>query len=72
MNDTNLASRIESLETRIMHQEAALDEITRTLLRQEQLVNRQLKAIETLQGQIQSLSDTGVASSGDEPPPPHY
>ena len=72
MTDTNLTSRIESLESRIMHQEAALDEITRTLLNQEQLMNRQLKIIETLQGQIQSLSDTGVASSGDEPPPPHY
>ena len=72
MNDTNLTSRIESLENRIMHQEAALDEITLTLLKQEQLINRQLKAIETLQGQIQSLSDTGVTSSGDEPPPPHY
>ena len=72
MTDTNLTSRIESLESRIMHQEAALDEITRTLLKQEQLISRQLQAIETLQGQIQSLSDTGVASSGDEPPPPHY
>ena len=45
MNDTNLTSRIESLETRLMHQEASLDEIILTLLRQEQLVNRQLQAI---------------------------
>ena len=72
MNDTNLTSRIESLETRLMHQEASLDEITRPLLRQEQLVNKQLQAIETLQGQLQTLTDAGVASAGDEPPPPHY
>jgi SlyX protein len=72
MNDKNLTSRIESLEIRMMHQEASLDEITRTLLRQEQLVNRQLQAIEKLQGQLQSLSESGVASLGDEPPPPHY
>ena len=72
MNDTNLASRIELLETRIMHQEASLDEITRTLLKQEQLVNKQLQAIETLQGQLQTLTDAGVAAPGDEPPPPHY
>jgi len=72
MNDKDLISRIESLETRLMHQEASLDEITRTLLRQEQVVNRQLQAIETLQGQLQSLTDACVVSPGDEPPPPHY
>ena len=72
MNDTDLISRIETLETRLTHQEASLDEITRTLLRQEQLVNKQLQAIETLQGQLQTLTDAGVASAGDEPPPPHY
>jgi uncharacterized coiled-coil protein SlyX len=72
MNETNLTSRIELLEIRMMHQEASLDEITRTLLKQEQLVNKQLKTIETLQGQLQALADAGVAASGDEPPPPHY
>ncbi len=72
MNDKDLISRIESLETRLMHQEASLDEITRTLLWQEQLVNRQLQAIKTLQGQLQSLTDAGVVPPDDEPPPPHY
>jgi len=72
MNDTDLISRIETLESRLTHQEASLDEMIRTLLRQEQLVNKQLQAIETLQGQLQSLTDAGVASPGDEPPPPHY
>jgi SlyX protein len=72
MNDTDLISRIETLETRLTHQEASLDEIIRTLLRQEQLVNKQRQAIETLQGQLQTLTDAGVASTGDEPPPPHY
>jgi len=72
MNDTNLTSRIESLETRLMHQEASLDEITRTLLRQEQLVNRQLQAIKTLQGQLQSLTDASGSPASEEPPPPHY
>ena len=72
MNDTDLISRIETLETSLTHQEASLDEITRTLLRQEQLVNKQLQAIETLQGQLQTLTDAGTAPPGDEPPPPHY
>ena len=41
MNNADLISRIEALESRLMHQEAALDEITRTLVRQEQLVTTQ-------------------------------
>ena len=72
MNDTDLISRIETLESRLTHQEASLDEMIRTLLRQEQLVNKQLQAIETLQGQLQTLTDAGTAPHGDEPPPPHY
>ncbi|MDX2457885.1 MAG: SlyX family protein [Gammaproteobacteria bacterium] len=72
MNDTDLIARLESLETRLMHQEASLDEITRTLLGQEQLVNRQLQAIKTLQGQLQSLTDAGGGPASEEPPPPHY
>ncbi len=71
MNDTTLSTRIEALESRITHQEASLDEITRTLLRQELLLNKQLRAIEILQQQLQSLTDAGATSPGDEPPP-HY
>ena len=72
MNDTDLIARLELLETRLMHQEASLDEVTRTLLRQEQLVNRQLQAIETLQSQLQTLTDAGSSTASEEPPPPHY
>ena len=72
MNDTDLIARLELLETRLMHQEASLDEVTRTLLRQEQLVNRQLQAIETLQSQLQTLTDAGSSTASGEPPPPHY
>ncbi len=71
MNDTTLSTRIEALESRITHQEASLDEITRTLLRQELLLNKQLRAIEILQQQLQSLTDAGATSPGDETPP-HY
>ena len=71
MNDTALSTRIEALESRITHQEASLDEITRTLLRQELLLNKQLQAIEMLQQQFQSLTAAGATATGDEPPP-HY
>ena len=72
MNDKDLIARLEALETRLMHQEATIDELTRTLLGQEQLVSSQKKAIETLENQIQSLNAASIMQSGTEPPPPHY
>jgi SlyX protein len=72
MKDNELGIRLESLETRLMHQEAAIEELTRTLLRQEQLISAQVAAIDRLQAMIRSLSGTHAAPAGEEPPPPHY
>ena len=72
MNDNDLTARLESLEARLMHQEASIEELTRTQLRQEQLIRSQLSAIDRLQAMIRSLSGTHDATPGEEPPPPHY
>jgi SlyX protein len=72
MTENELASRLESLELRLMHQEAAIEELTRTVLQQEQLIATQVVAIERLEAMLRSLSDTNTASPGEEPPPPHY
>jgi len=72
MSDNELASRIETLEIRLMHQEASIEALTRTLLQQEQLVNAQSAAIERLEAMIRGLSSTHDALPGEEPPPPHY
>ena len=72
MTGNELASRLESLELRLMHQEAAIEELTRTVLQQEQLIATQVIAIERLETMIRSLSDTSPANPGEEPPPPHY
>ena len=72
MNDNELASRIETLEMRLMHQEASIEALTRTRLQQEQLVNAQSAAIERLEAMIRGLSSTHDAPPGEEPPPPHY
>ena len=70
--EDELAPRIELLETRLMHQEAALDELTRTLLEQEQLVRKQGEIIRKLEMLVQRLSATDVAAVEDNTPPPHY
>ena len=55
-----------------MHQEAAIEELTRTLVKQEQLVNRLVTTIDGLESQIRSLTAANLATSGEESPPPHY
>lgn len=67
-----LTPRIDILETRLMHQEAALDELTRTLLEQEQLVRNQAEIIRKLEALIQRLSPADLTGADDNTPPPHY
>ena len=55
-----------------MHQEAAIEELTRSVLQQEQLIATWVVAIERLETMIRSLSDMNTANPGEEPPPPHY
>ncbi len=67
-----LTERLEQLEVRLMHLEAAMDEMTRTLLQQEQLTARQAETIRLLETQLKGLSAAISAPPEQEPPPPHY
>jgi uncharacterized coiled-coil protein SlyX len=72
MPTNELEQRIESIEMRLMHLDAALDEMTRALLQQEQLTRTQAVTIERLEGQLRGLAASYPASPDAEPPPPHY
>jgi SlyX protein len=72
MFDDELTSRIEALEIRLMDQDASIEEMTRTLLNQEQLLRLQQETIERLEQLLQSLSAGSINRPGEEPPPPHY
>ena len=72
MSDDELTSRIEALEIRLMDQEASIEEMTRTLLNQEQLLRLQQETIQRLEQLLQSLSAGSINRPGEEPPPPHY
>ena len=72
MNNNDLSDRVDSLEIRLMHLEAALDEMTRTLLTQETQLRSQTELIRLLETQIKGLADAGSNDPGKEPPPPHY
>ncbi|MGB5540780.1 MAG: SlyX family protein [Gammaproteobacteria bacterium] len=72
MSAPELEQRMESLEMRLMHLEAALDEMTRSLLRQEQLTRTQAETIKRLEEQFRGLAAGYPATPEAEPPPPHY
>jgi uncharacterized coiled-coil protein SlyX len=71
MTDDELNIRIELLETRLMYQESALEELTRTLLGQEQLIREQAETIKRVTAQCRALLPAPLGPPADETPP-HY
>ncbi|MEZ5541617.1 MAG: SlyX family protein [Pseudomonadota bacterium] len=67
-----LEQRMEALEVRLMHLEAALDEMTRALLLQEQQSRAQAATIQRLEEQLRGLAAGYPGTTDAEPPPPHY
>lgn len=67
-----MEERITDLEIRIAHQEAAIDELTRTLLAQERLLKGLAGEVDRLRRVVRELSPPLVGAAADEPPPPHY
>ena len=66
-----LAVRLETLEGRYAHQEAALEELTRTLLAQEQRIREQAELLQRLARQVRALQGGADSLPSDERPP-HY
>ena len=71
MTDKEYDARLETLEVRYAHQESALEELTRTLLNQEQQVRVLADRVERLESQLRALAPSGADSHGEQPPP-HY
>ncbi|WJW75395.1 SlyX family protein [Thiohalobacter sp. IOR34] len=71
MSESDQAARIEALESRLAHQELAIEELTRTLLAQERLLREQDETLRRLQLQLQQLSERMPGQVGEERPP-HY
>lgn len=67
MND----ERIIDLEIRLTHQEATLQTLSDSLIRQQRQIEALQAQVERLQAQVRAGA-FGVGPAGDEPPPPHY
>jgi uncharacterized coiled-coil protein SlyX len=71
MTAVELTERLEVLEVRYAHQEAALEELTRSVLAQEQLVRAQRERLERLEQDVRALQG-GVHTAVADEKPPHY
>jgi SlyX protein len=72
MSDEEFSMHIEMLESRLMHQEATLEELTHTLLTQEERIREQSETIKRLSEQLRALLPSPLALPEEETPPPHY
>ncbi len=67
-----MESKLTDLEVRLAYQEASLDELTRTVVRQDQVIAELRAELEALARQVRELTPSNVASMDEETPPPHY
>jgi len=65
-----MENRITDLEIRITHQESAIDELTRTILKQEELITKLQLELKNIRSQVNEVSI--IAHASEETPPPHY
>ncbi len=64
---------IEDLQIRLTHQEAAIDELTRTVSSQQMLIIELKRELEQVREMLDDLSPSPLQGlMDDSSPPPHY
>ena len=69
---TSDTDRIADLETRLVHQEATIDELSTVVAKQANLVELLREQVRRLSGQMGELAEVVSEKTPDDPPPPHY
>ena len=69
--DRRMEARLSELEIKISFAEDVIDELNRTVYRQQQQIDRLLAQVETLRDQVQAAAPAEQRSLRDELPP-HY
>ena len=67
-----MESRIIDLEARFSHHDASIEELTRTVLKQQTQIEKLSEELEQIKSILRDLSSPNLASEKDETPPPHY
>lgn len=66
-----MTQAIVELEIRLEHQEAALNELSDVVAKQQRVINRLLAEVRHLSS-VQAQEVEAPGSAADEAPPPHY
>ena len=66
-----LTARIDTLETRLAHQDRTLEDLNATITAQWKEIETLTRQIARLGDQMQDIRDS-AGPDGSEPPPPHY
>ena len=69
MTDT---SRLDALEIRITHQDAAIDDLNKVITSQWKEIDRLTREIVKLEDRLATAEMTMGSDPADEPPPPHW
>lgn len=67
-----MESRLTDLEIRLTHQEAALEEISDVLHKQQNTLEALRADMAALQRQLRDMAPSNIADISEETPPPHY
>lgn len=67
-----MENRITDLEIRLTHLEAAIDELTDTVLRQQKALQESGEQLEFIKSLLAEISPEAVRPQSEETPPPHY
>ncbi|GAA3855849.1 SlyX family protein [[Pseudomonas] carboxydohydrogena] len=67
-----LSSRIEALEIQIAHQEATVETLNQALTAQWKQIDTLTREMTRLTDRVSAAEQSIPASTGNEPPPPHY
>ena len=67
-----MEERVTDLEVRLTHQDAAVDELTKVVLKQEKQIDKLMAEVEQLKGVLTDMSSSVGGGDLDDKPPPHY
>ena len=68
----DLEQRITEVETRLAFQETTLQELNAALTDQQQQLSQLQGLLNKIKEQLAEMMQRSQASTGTEPPPPHY
>lgn len=71
-NADKLADRIEALEIQIAHQDATVEALNQVITSQWKQIDILTREMSRLTDRISAAEQSIPASTGNEPPPPHY